>query len=272
MKKQDNEDGFHLIAIPLLIIVVAIIGFAGWYVYSVNKKAQDSMEHRPTPENWRAPSVATPTPTPTPTAYVPTPTPSAGPVPDFSTAWKTYTNQTGVSFQFSYPAYASINDRYAENMAAITVEVQDINTVEDNDHANQQAYRNDIEAIKNGDPTVKQSWDLPMSYKLLNISGGYGKSAMNFGGGACEGGINVVAHVYKGDYLVKVTYEFNDLALFRQYNPGYVSDNLCLAYASNTSEDPREMVYTHLESGSLDSISQQWYADFYKMMDTFKFN
>lgn len=43
MKKQLNNSGFHLVMIPFLIIVVGIIGFAGWYVYQSQHKTNNTL-------------------------------------------------------------------------------------------------------------------------------------------------------------------------------------------------------------------------------------
>ena len=61
--KKINERGFHLWLIPLIIVLVGITGFAGWYVYDANKGDNEPVS------NITAP---TPTPTATPTV-APTP-------------------------------------------------------------------------------------------------------------------------------------------------------------------------------------------------------
>jgi hypothetical protein len=88
MKKNINERGFHLVVIPLIVIIVGIIGFTGWYVWNSNSKPFKELDNI-TANNPRA------TPSPTPTVSVkstplatpmvttnpqqPTPTPSVQP-------------------------------------------------------------------------------------------------------------------------------------------------------------------------------------------------
>jgi hypothetical protein len=62
MKKM-NENGFHIWIIALIIVVVAALGFGGWYVWDKNKDDAGSTDG----------TIATVTPTPTAT---PTPTPA----------------------------------------------------------------------------------------------------------------------------------------------------------------------------------------------------
>jgi hypothetical protein len=65
MYKKLNQKGFHhVLMIALIVVVVAAVGFAGWYVWDKNK-ADDSA------------NITSPTPTPSVTATV---TPTATPI------------------------------------------------------------------------------------------------------------------------------------------------------------------------------------------------
>jgi hypothetical protein len=64
MKKNLNERGFHLVMIPLLVVIVGIIGFAGWYVWNANKKTDVVLNDSTKTTN---PVKITPTPMSTPT-------------------------------------------------------------------------------------------------------------------------------------------------------------------------------------------------------------
>lgn len=85
MRKQMNNRGFHLILIPLLLVVVAIIGFAGWYVYNSQNKTSKVLDNS--------------TKTTNPTGPVPTLPPNTF---DYS-GWTTVTSPKG-HFSFKYPA------------------------------------------------------------------------------------------------------------------------------------------------------------------------
>ncbi len=62
MKKRLEQSGFHIWIVALIVVVVAAVGFAGWYVWDKNKADDNTNVTNPTP----TPSVtvtATPTPT-----------------------------------------------------------------------------------------------------------------------------------------------------------------------------------------------------------------
>lgn len=87
MKKRIGQNGFHLIMIPLIVIIIGIIGFAGWYVYKSNTNTNKSLDN----VSANGPTKATPTASPTPSA------------------WKTY-NEDMHDITFEYPIDASVKD------------------------------------------------------------------------------------------------------------------------------------------------------------------
>jgi hypothetical protein len=91
--KRLNSNGFHIVMVPLVIVILAIIGFTGWYVYNANKKKSVPLMGLmgavdPCDESNKYKSDACPTPTPTvdPTAN-----------------WKTFTSTKG-NYSLKYPA------------------------------------------------------------------------------------------------------------------------------------------------------------------------
>jgi hypothetical protein len=98
MKSKFNQQGFHIWVIALIIVVVAALGFAGWYVWDKNKADNSANTTNPT---------AVPTPTADPTAD-----------------WQTYTDDTyGFSFRYPSDATASVNtyaDLNASDVAVVT--------------------------------------------------------------------------------------------------------------------------------------------------------
>lgn len=59
MYKQSNQKGFSAAVLLLLVIIIGIIGFAGWYVYNSNNKAGKTLENSIKTTN---PVKSTPTP------------------------------------------------------------------------------------------------------------------------------------------------------------------------------------------------------------------
>jgi hypothetical protein len=115
MKKHINEDGFHLIMIPLLIVVVAIIGFAGWYVWNRNHKSTNnqvstsSIQQAASTVTTELPSISSNLPSATPTQSTQT---SAE---DLTANWETYTNSQ-FGYTIKYPNdWMSISDGCFEN-------------------------------------------------------------------------------------------------------------------------------------------------------------
>ena len=92
MKKVLNQRGFHIWLIPLIIVLIGIIGFTGWYVWDANKSTSNLPENTTNTDN-------TPTPTPT-TALVTTPTPATTPATTY--------NDDKYGFSFDYPSDAAI--------------------------------------------------------------------------------------------------------------------------------------------------------------------
>jgi hypothetical protein len=100
MQKRLNEQGFHLLYIALIIIVIAGLGFTGWYVWDKN-------------QNQTVEEQTNSTPTPTPTETV-TPTPTITRTNNNPTDWKTYFSPYGYSVK--YPSEWSVG--------AVTSDVQ----------------------------------------------------------------------------------------------------------------------------------------------------
>jgi hypothetical protein len=67
LMKRLNQKGFSPLHIVLLVVVIAIIGFAGWYVWDANQKTSDTEEVTPTPTPTLSVSI---TPTPTTSQYL----------------------------------------------------------------------------------------------------------------------------------------------------------------------------------------------------------
>jgi hypothetical protein len=44
MKKLDQQGFHHVLMVGLIVVVVAVIGFAGWYVYGMNKDTNKTLE------------------------------------------------------------------------------------------------------------------------------------------------------------------------------------------------------------------------------------
>jgi hypothetical protein len=49
LMKRLNQKGFHLLYIALIVIIIAGLGFAGWYVWDKNQKTDTATEIAPTP-------------------------------------------------------------------------------------------------------------------------------------------------------------------------------------------------------------------------------
>lgn len=110
MKKLSNEQGFHLIAIPLLVVVFAIIGFAGWYVYSANKDTNKTLDNVGGANN----TLASPTPTP---SVATTPSPA-------QSGWLTY-DDTKHKLSFDYPVGSTVAVSDDVNLDRITIDSAD---------------------------------------------------------------------------------------------------------------------------------------------------
>jgi hypothetical protein len=101
LMNKTNQQGFHIVMIPLIVIILGIIGFTGWYVWDKNQN-QTTISNPESSNNNNASNLdilksernqivtvitadntPTPTPTPTPTnsnsevKVTPTPTPQA---------------------------------------------------------------------------------------------------------------------------------------------------------------------------------------------------
>jgi hypothetical protein len=99
MKKLDNK-GFHLIMVPLIVILIGIIGFAGWYVWDANQEAATSENDTSKDEQ--------PTVKPTPISDSgPVVTVTVTPAPRETTGWKEVTGKYGdqdYNFTYKVPA------------------------------------------------------------------------------------------------------------------------------------------------------------------------
>lgn len=102
MNNKVNENGSHLIAIPLLLVVIAIIGFAGWYVWDKNHESKNTQELSSTTQQ-AASTVTTKLPSISSDIPVATPTQSTKTSAEELTAnWDTYTN-THFGYSVKYP-------------------------------------------------------------------------------------------------------------------------------------------------------------------------
>jgi hypothetical protein len=90
--KGINQKGFAVLHIVLILIVVAIVGFAGWYVYKANKDTNSTLNNL---DNSEISITATPTPAPT--------------IEDETADWKIYTSEK-YKFSFKYPADWVVDD------------------------------------------------------------------------------------------------------------------------------------------------------------------
>ena len=63
--KRLNEQGFHLWLIPLILIIVIVLGFAGWYVWDKNKDDNNTAETTQDDAVTSSQTATTPTSTPT---------------------------------------------------------------------------------------------------------------------------------------------------------------------------------------------------------------
>ena len=91
-----NQKGFSAIYVVLIITIVGIIGFTGWYVYNTqrnNNKMSDTV------------SGVTPVKHKKPTSTVSTGEELAD--------WRTYSNSKYTSFSFKYPQNVEINSSAA---------------------------------------------------------------------------------------------------------------------------------------------------------------
>jgi hypothetical protein len=70
MYKKLNQQGFHhILMVGLIVVVVLALGFAGWYVYGMNKDTNKTLESVGNADNSTSTTtttVSTPTATPTP--------------------------------------------------------------------------------------------------------------------------------------------------------------------------------------------------------------
>jgi hypothetical protein len=62
-----SQSGFAVLQMVLILIVVAIVGFAGWYVYKANKDTNSTLNNL---DNSEISITATPTPSPSPNANI----------------------------------------------------------------------------------------------------------------------------------------------------------------------------------------------------------
>jgi cytoskeletal protein RodZ len=92
-----NQQGFHLIIIPLIVVIVGIIGFAGWYVYDANKNTNEATDNSANATN----------PTPVPTSSS-TPTATITPIPSATADWQDMTGVYGdQNYNFTYKVPSS---------------------------------------------------------------------------------------------------------------------------------------------------------------------
>lgn len=112
MKKQG---GFSLIEGLLLILLITIVGFGSWYVWSQNKESSDTKSTAPasTQSTTEIPENMTKT---------------TEPVENLIANWKTYTNDT-LGFAFKYPEEAVIAERQDTSYFEVTASnIKDIDT------------------------------------------------------------------------------------------------------------------------------------------------
>jgi|GEM_PF-5672775 len=105
LKKQLNQQGFHVIVILLIIVIIGAIAGAGYYVWQNNKKSNKAATTQSIPKTTAPSTVSTTTPTTT----------------NETASWKTYKNNQH-NFSFKYPSsntwVVEENDTYTTNKIA----------------------------------------------------------------------------------------------------------------------------------------------------------
>lgn len=112
MKKFLNERGFHLIMIPLIVVVVGIIGFAGWYVYNANRDSGKALDSGTNTNSNSQTSATTPTPTASPMPIV-----TVTPNPDATASWKDATGKyadQNYGFNYKIPSDWDVSNTFPD--------------------------------------------------------------------------------------------------------------------------------------------------------------
>jgi hypothetical protein len=111
MKKLSNQKGFHLIIIPLIVVILAIIGFTGWYVYKTNSNTNNTYSSTSSQiVSTPTPSICKSSPTPTPTASVTSVTyPGVVSLEDSNRHVTVKLTNTSETVSFDYPVGATVS-------------------------------------------------------------------------------------------------------------------------------------------------------------------
>ncbi len=98
-KIRKNEEGFSVVEVVLVLVIVGLIGVVGWFVYNNHNKKT-------------TPSVSTNTTTKSST------TPAKTTTPDPYSGWKTYTSSNSLGLGFKYPASWTVTENKPSDMCA----------------------------------------------------------------------------------------------------------------------------------------------------------
>ncbi len=254
------------------IVVGLIIGIGGYYAWN----------HRTKPATTATTAVTTATPTnvavtttPATTAPVATSDPTVG--------WKTYSPipaDSVLGYTFKYPTTAQPAQDSTYDGLMYGTSVYNTKTMQDEsmgyDKSNMAA---DQVALAKGDPTnVKFGIPVTGSLKLLSISGVLAKEETILSAAdACDMQFNRQAIIYKGDYQLNIYWIRGNAQAIARNNPSYFkkaatfcgtneSDMLIWKDAASLSA-----FYTALVAGTTDTLSQEWFTDFPKLISTFEF-
>lgn len=192
--------------------------------------------------------------------------------------WKTYTNKN-YGFSFSYPKDIVVFEDDSTNTKSISLFISTEKIATIGFQPNGYDYDNaiaDKAAIEKGDPTVRVSWPVHGSNKLLNIGGAIGKEfTVLMVYDTTDVGFEKTAVIYHGDDRIIIGLDYNDIDKIVQENLGYFMKD---EYGTTNSlvwknnPDGTQKFYNDLVAGKTGPISQNWYKNFDEIITTLKFN
>ena len=239
------------------VLAVAVLILGGTAVYFLT--AQKSI----------APVVPTPTPVSKNVPAVQS-SPAVPAVQDETVNWKTYTDPV-VGFTFKYPSNAS--NASEGNMAGLTfrVGVNNLNSMENMpmgyDKTN---IAKDKEALSNGDPSISFGMPVPNSLKMLAVETALAKELTILSElEVCNVQFDREAIIYKGDYQIVLSWEYAGTDIQRN-NPDYFKIDTANCGSDKIWKDSAAF-YSDLVAGKTDSVSQNWFTNFDKIIKTFQF-
>jgi len=187
---------------------------------------------------------------------------------DETADWKTYTDSK-IGFTFKYPADVNISsDNKKDSGLMVGVYIDNLDTMEDAPLGYDKASAlKDKTALANGDPS-----GLPGrgNLKMLNIPSALAKEFVTFQEiEICNVQFDHAAMIYKDNYRIQLHLTYNGSAI-QNNNPSYFKTD-----SKNCGSDKiwgdSGAFYKDLVAGKTDSVSQNWFTIFDKIISTFKF-